>query len=107
MKHLRLWISLFIFGFLAAVCSAAWLRAQGGGGQEFSGGSYLTTIEDSAGNLASRAVLTLHADGTMSGMDSAQGGPAYFFSSQRGSWKSDGHRRIVARMIDFLFPPNG
>ncbi len=71
---------------------------------EFSGGSYLTTIRDSSGNVASRSVFTLHADRTMSGMDSGQGGPAFFFSSQRGAWKPAGHRRVAARMIDFLLP---
>jgi len=106
MKHLHLWVALGIFSLLAAVGSAALPHAQIAGERWFSGGSYLTTIKDSAGNFASRSVITLHADQTMSAIDSGQGGPIFFFSSQSGSWKPDGHRRIVARTVDFPFPPS-
>jgi hypothetical protein len=85
MKHLRLWVVLGIFGLLAALGSVALSHAQDGGDRGFSGGSYLTTITDSSGNFASRAVITLHADRTLSVIDSGQGGPAVFFSSQLGS----------------------
>ena len=104
MKHLRLWVTLGIFGLLAGVGLVALPHAQDAGDQEFGGGSYLTTIEDSEGNFASRGVITLHADHTMSAIDSRQGGPTYLFSSQLGSWKPDGQGRIVARTIDFDFP---
>ena len=106
MKHLRLWIALGLIGLFAAVGSVALSHAQDGGDRGFGGGSYLTTIKDSAGNFASRGVMTLHADRTMSIIDSGQGGPAFFFSSQLGSWKPDGNHRIVARTIDFDFPPS-
>ncbi len=105
MKNLRLMITFGIFGFLAG--SAAFPQPREPEDRGLIGGTYLTTIKDSAGNFASRAVFTLHADHTMSGMDSGQGGPTYFFSSQRGSWRPDGHRRIAARMVDFLFLSSG
>ena len=104
MKHLRLWVTLGILGLLAAVGSVALPHAQDAGDRGFSGGSYLTTVKDSAGDFASRGVITLHADQTMSVIDSEQEGPTYFFSSQLGSWKPDGNRRIVGRTINFHFP---
>ena len=71
------------------------------------GASYLTTITNAAtGAFTSRGVLTFHADSTMSAIDSGQGGPTFFFSSQLGSWKPDGAGGLVARTIDFDFPPN-
>jgi hypothetical protein len=105
MKHTRLWVALGIFALLAAVGSVALSRAQEGGNQGFSGGSYLITNKLS-GEYFSRAVITLHADHTISVVDSAQGGPTYFFTSQLGSWKQDSYGRIVARTIDFDYPPN-
>ncbi len=106
MKHIRVWIALGIFGLLAAVGSAALLKAQGSAGRGSMGGAYLITIEDSEGNLASRAVVTLHDDQTASAIDSGQGGPAFFFSSQLGSWKPYGSRSIVAKTISFRLPPS-
>jgi hypothetical protein len=58
-----------------------------------------------AQSVASRGVITLHAGQTMSVIDSGQGGPAFFFSSQLGSWKPNGTGGVVARTIDFDFPP--
>jgi hypothetical protein len=69
------------------------------------GTSYLTTVKDSTGNFASRGVITLHADHTISVIDSGQGGPSFSFTSQLGSWRANGNE-IVARTIDFDFPPN-
>jgi hypothetical protein len=106
MKHPRLWVTLGIFGLLAAVGSVALLRAQGGGDLRFIGRSYLTTIRDSTGAFVSRGVITLHPDRTISVTDSGQGGPFYHFSSQLGSWRPDGNRRVVARTVDFDFPPS-
>jgi hypothetical protein len=42
----------------------------------------------------------------MSVIDSGQGGPTFFFSSQLGSWERGGNGGLVARTIDFDFPPN-
>src|SRR5262249_29728053 len=52
-------------------------------------------------------VITLHTDHTMSVIDSGQGGPALFFSSQLGSLRPDGKGGLVAKTIDFNFPPAG
>lgn len=104
MKHLRLWVTLGILGLLAAVGSVALPHPQSDGDRGFSSGSYVTTIKDSAGNIASRSVITLHADRTISAIDSGEQGPTYFFSSQQGSWKPEGIGRIVAKTIDFDFP---
>ncbi len=106
MKHSRLWVALGILGLVAAVGSVVLSRAQEAGDRGFSGGSYLITNEFPAGTFFSRAVVTLHADHTISVIDSAQGGPTYFFTSQLGSWKQDGNGRIVATTIDFDYPPN-
>ena len=106
MKHLPLWVTLGIFGFLAALRWGVLLHAQNGGDLGSIGRSYLTTIRDSTENFVSRGVITLHPDRTISVTDSGQGGPSYYFSSQLGSWKPDGNGRIVARTIDFDFPPS-
>jgi hypothetical protein len=67
--------------------------------------AYLITITDAQGAFASRGVLTFHADHTMSAIDSGQGGPTSFFTSQLGSWKSGNAGSLLARTIDFDFPP--
>ena len=70
------------------------------------GATYLTTVKDSSGNFTTRTVLTLHADHTMSVVAADQGGPTFFFTSQLGSWKPDGKGGVVAKTIDFDYPPN-
>lgn len=106
MRHLNTSAALGISILLAAVSLAALLPinsvAAPGPGQ---GASYVITIKDPAGNFASRGVITLNADHTMSVIDSGQGGPAYFFSSQLGSWKADRGGKLVAKTIDFDYPP--
>ncbi len=104
MKDRRLRLALVVLGLLATVAtSAAWPER---GDRGFNGGAYLTTISanDPQGAFASRSVITLHADRTMSAVDSGQQGPTSFFSSQAGSWKPSGHG-IVGRTIDFSFLP--
>jgi hypothetical protein len=83
------------------------LHAQNNDDQGASGASYLTTVKTSAGAFASRGVITLHADHTISVIDSGQGGPLFFFSSQLGSWKPAANGGVVARTIDFNFPNSG
>lgn len=74
--------------------------------QDFAGAAYLITVSDAAtGSFASRGVIALHADGTMSVTDSGQGGPSFFFSSQLGSWTPDTQGGVKARTIDFDYPP--
>jgi hypothetical protein len=67
------------------------------------GATYLITITDAQGAFASRAVITLHGDRTLSAIDSKQGGPT-FFSSQLGAWKFDGKGSVVGRTLDVDFP---
>ncbi len=106
MKHLRVWMALATFAAPVVLsCLAGPSDTPGREAQRWSGGSYLTIIKDSNGIFASRSVITLHADHTISAMDSGEGGPAFFFTSQRGSWKPSGSYRISARMIDFSLPP--
>ena len=69
------------------------------------GATYLITIKDAQGAFASRGVITLHGDRTLSAIDSNQGGPTFFFSSQLGAWQFDGNGGIVGRTLDFNFPP--
>ena len=75
-------------------------------GRSFTGATYVITVMDPQGNFASRGVIALHAGGTMSATDSGQGGPTFFFSSQLGSWKPNTSGGVVARTIDFDYPPN-
>jgi hypothetical protein len=70
------------------------------------GATYLTTVTDSSGAFTTRTVLTLHADHTMSVVAADQGGPTSFFTSQLGSWKPDGKGGVVAKTLDFDYPPN-
>jgi hypothetical protein len=109
MKHLHLPATLGIFGVLAFIGSVALLNPHKATADEErcpNGRVYVITVNDSTGNFASRGVIALHADHTMSVTDSGQGGPTFFFSSQLGSWKSNGQVGIVAKTIDFDFPPN-
>jgi len=69
------------------------------------GGSYIITNTDSTGAFASRGVITLHADRTLSVIDSGQGGP-FHFTSQLGTWGANGKGAVVGRTIDFDFPPS-
>jgi len=93
-----------VLALLAAAASVPSLHAQNNDDQGASGASYLTTVKTSAGAFASRGVITLHADHTMSVIDSGQGGPTFFFSSQLGSWKPAANGEVVAKTIDFDFP---
>jgi hypothetical protein len=71
------------------------------------GATYVTTVTNVAtGAFASRGVITLHADYTLSVIDSGQGGPTFFFTSQLGSWTADDSGGVVGKTIDFDFPPN-
>ena len=73
-------------GILALMGSVALLHPQHAAADSpFNGASYLTTIKDSNGSFASRSVISLHTDHTMSVIDSGQGGPTFFFGSQLGA----------------------
>ena len=69
------------------------------------GAAYLTTITDATtGAFATRSVVTLHADHSMTAIDSGQGGPSAQFSSQMGAWRTTPGAGVVARTLDFTFP---
>jgi hypothetical protein len=109
MKHLRLPATLGAFGILAAIGSIALLnphKVTADPEWVHNGATYVTTVTDSNGAFASRGVIALQADHTLSVTDSGQGGPSFFFSSQLGSWKPDGKGGLVGRTIDFDYPPN-
>ncbi|HEV2964789.1 MAG TPA: hypothetical protein VG649_23375 [Candidatus Angelobacter sp.] len=72
-------------------------------------GSYLVTITKYGTTVVvtERAVITLHSDGTMSSVDSGQGGPVSMFSSQLGAWKRGCNGGAKGRTLDFTFPSTG
>jgi hypothetical protein len=108
MKKLRVPVTLGVFGVLLMMGFVALLHPQHASADSpFNGASFLTTVKDSSGNFASRGVITLHTDHTLSAIDSAQGGPTFFFSSQLGSWQSNNKGGVTARTIDFDFPSSG
>lgn len=109
MKHMRIWAVVGALSLLVALALSTLGRSQGAAEPVFSGGSYLTTITDTAGNFGSRSVITLHADHTMLAVDSGQQGPIFYFGSQLGDWRPAGGHQIVGRTINFAYPqgPNG
>lgn len=102
-KHVR------VFAVLA-VCVLAFgagtsLHAQTNG---LPGIAYLTTITDAnTGAFSSRSVVTLHADHSMTAIDSGQGGPGVQFSSQMGAWHTSPGAGVIGRTLDFSFPQAG
>src|SRR5690348_2301529 len=69
------------------------------------GATYLVTITDaSTGRFSSRGVITLNVDHSMAVIDSGQGGPSFFFSSQQGAWENAPGNTVKARTLDFDFP---
>ena len=104
MTTFRPWSVLVVLACLGAVVLHA-PQATADAPRVFRGATYLITITDAQGAFASRGVVTLHDDRTLSVIDSGQGGPTFFFSSQLGAWKPDGRSGAVGRTLDFNFPP--
>ncbi len=95
-------------GCLLVYCGWAALHAQNSLPNGLPGNAYITTITDATtGAFASRSVITLHADHSMTSIDSGQGGPAALFSSQMGAWRTSPGAGVVARTLDFSFPNAG
>jgi hypothetical protein len=105
MKHLRGWRVLLLSGLLAClsliVVSPLAVAQEGAG----IASTYLITNLDSTGAFASRSTITLHPDHSLTVVDSGQGGPTYFFSSQQGTW-GIGSGGVVGRTVDFDFAPD-
>jgi len=98
-----------IFAVLAAVCVlalGAWAALYGQNNQDNAvSGSYLTTITDANTGSVSHAVITLHADHTVTVIDSGQEGGAFPpFSNQQGTWATSSSDGVVARTINWRFP---
>jgi len=106
MKHACRWFTLAVLGLFASVGSETVLYAQAPQSRSLKIGTYVTTVTYQDGSFDSREVMTFYADHTMAVVDSGQGGPTYFFSSQLGSWKWGSGGTIVARAIGFDFAPN-
>ncbi|CAL1242104.1 hypothetical protein [Candidatus Methylocalor cossyra] len=102
MTKFRTWYAIVLFTCLSSIALYAPTAAA-----DPRGGTYLLTIKDATtGAFASRGVITLHGDHTLSAIDSGQGGPDFFFSSQQGVWKPDSKGGAVGRTLDFNFPPS-
>lgn len=103
MKHIRTFAVLAVC--ILALGSWAVLHGQNNG---LPGTTYLTTITNAnTGAFASRSVITLHADHSLTSIDSGQGGPSAQFSSQMGVWATSPGAGVVARTLDFSFPSAG
>jgi hypothetical protein len=99
---------IVLAGFVLAYCGWAGLQAQNSPTNGLPGIVYLTTITDAAtGSFSSRSVVTLHADHSMTAIDSGQGGPGVQFSSQMGAWHTSPGAGVVGRTLDFSFPNAG
>ncbi|MDF3074792.1 MAG: hypothetical protein K0S54_2459 [Alphaproteobacteria bacterium] len=92
---------------LAALLQAPQALAQDNAACASMTGSWLATIENGSGAYASRAILTVHGDGTFSVVDSAQhqGVQGSAFSSQAGSWRCTAADKASGRTLNFGFPP--
>lgn len=102
-KHLRVFAVLAVC--VLAFSAGTSLHAQTNG---LPGIAYLTTITDAnTGAFSSRSVVTLHADHSMTAIDSGQGGPGIQFSSQMGAWHTSPGAGVVGRTLDFAFPQAG
>lgn len=105
MKRPRLSSALCVSGLFACM-SAILLYPQPAAAQAAGiGQTYIITNTDAIGNFLSRGLMTLHPDHTMSVVDSGQGGPTLFFSSQQGTWTLSTIGLGVARTLDFDFAP--
>jgi len=70
-------------------------------------GTYFATIRTEAGAFASRALLTIHADGTLLIADSRQhqGVQGSSFSAQQGGYRCTGAHAAQAVVLNFGYPP--
>lgn len=102
-KNVRVFTLLAICVLALGTCPSLYGQNNG-----LPGTTYLTTITDAnTGAFASRSVITLHADHSLTSIDSGQGGPGAQFSSQMGVWAATPGAGVVARTLDFSFPQAG
>ena len=99
------------WGAVLLACAGAFTSAQAQGGANACraalAGIYLADIATEAGAFASRALVTLRADGTIDVVDSRQhqGVHGSSFSAQRGAWRCTGARTAAGVTLNFGFPP--
>jgi hypothetical protein len=104
-KNVRVFTLLTICALVLGTCPVLYGQT---GTNGLPGTVYLTTITDAnTGAFSSRSVITLHADHSLTAIDSGQGGPGTQFSSQMGAWQTSPGAGIVARTLDFSFPQAG
>ena len=105
MTKCRPWGVIVLVAFLSSV--ALHTQPATADSSVFRGGAtYLITISNATGAFVSRVVITLHSDHTLSVIDSEQGGPTFFFTSQLGAWRHGDKGSVVGRTLDFDFPPS-
>jgi len=105
-KHVRIFAVLAVC--VLAFSAVTSLHAQNSPTNGLPGIAYLTTITDAnTGAFSSRSVVTLHADHSMTAIDSGQGGPGVQFSSQMGAWHTSPNAGVIGRTLDFSFPQAG
>jgi hypothetical protein len=92
---------------LGLAMTAAPAQAQDNAACSAMTGLWLTTIENSANAFASRSLVTLHLDGTLTAVDSAEqkGVQGTGFTSQPGVWRCAGAGKASGRTINFGFAP--
>ena len=106
MGYLRSRTVLSTSALLTCLALAAASPAAATGNDPSHGATYIITNTDAGtGKFTSRSLITFGADHTVSVVDSAQNGPAFYFSSQLGSWSTTGRGMGTARTLDFDFPP--
>ncbi len=106
MNNLRGWKVLLGLGLLSCLSLFA-LCAQNAGAQGlFQASTYLITNVDATGAFGSRSTISLHPDRSLTVVDSAQGGPTFFFSSQQGTWGFGPGGSVIGRTVDFDFAPD-
>ncbi len=94
---------------LASVIGASSAAAQGADDARCRAtfaGTYLTTIRGANGGFASRSLVTIHGDGTLTAVDSRQhqGVQGSSFSAQQGAYRCAGAAAARARTLNFGFP---
>src|SRR5215831_9639345 len=105
-KHVRIFALLAVC--VLALGAGTSLHGQNSPTNGLPGIAFLTTITNAnTGAFSSRSVITLHADHSMTAIDSGQGGPGTQFSSQMGAWQTSPGAGVVARTLDFSFPSAG
>ena len=104
MRYRRISVGVGLLGLLAVLGSVALYPQTAVTPAIPFGASYLTTIKDSTGAFASRSVIALHADHTISVIDSGQVQTGLQFSSQLGTWGRS-EQGLIGRTIDFTYVP--